>query len=225
MEEETKKQDQVEGKMEETRKPEVEEQKVEDSKTENEDAKKEKTKDKKLYEEFEIPEGIIANLEDDVLIMKKDDKELIRKLPALITIKVEGNKIILSAARNRRIERKLFGTFKSHIKNMIKGFTEGFKYKLQIANVHFPMNVSHDKENNELIVKNFLGEKKDRRIKLVEDVNVKIENENIELESFDIERAGQVATNIEKGTRVRNKDRRIFQDGIFLVSKPRREFM
>ena len=32
---------------------------------------------------------------------------------------------------------------------MIKGLTEGFKYKLQIANVHFPMNVSHDKENGE----------------------------------------------------------------------------
>ncbi len=206
-------------------KPEI----LEDTKIEKEDTKteikKKKVKDDKLSEEIEVPEGIMVSVDDDKLIMKKENKEIKRGLHALIDVKVEGNKIVLTANRNRRIERKLFGTFKSHINNMIKGLTEGFTYKLQIANVHFPMNVSHDKENNELVVKNFLGEKKDRRIKLVDDVDVKIDNEVIELNSFDIEKAGQTATNIEKGTRVRNKDRRIFQDGIFLVSKPRREFM
>lgn len=186
---------------------------------------KEKSGNKKLYEEFEIPQGIMISLDDGILIMKKDDKKIIRKLPALISAKLEDNKIILSARRNRKIERKLFGTFKAHIRNMIKGLIEGFKYKLQIANVHFPMNVSYNKESNELIVKNFLGEKKDRRIKLVPDVEVKLINDIIELTSFDIDKAGQTATNIEKGVRVNKKDRRVFQDGIFLISKPSKEFL
>ena len=118
----------------------------------------------------------------------------------------------------------MFGTLKAHFNNMIKGLTEKFKYKLQIANVHFPMNVSVDKNANELVVKNFLGEKKDRRIKLVEGVDVKVNGEVIELESINIEKAGQCAANIEKGAKVRNKDRRIFQDGIFIVEKPGRTF-
>ena len=192
------------------------------------DTKKDETKKKdknNLYEEIDFPEGITANVDDDVLIVKKDDKELKRKLGALIDVKIEGNKIVVSAKRSRKTEKKLFGTFKAHIKNMIKGLGEGFNYKLKIANVHFPMNVSYDDNKKELTVKNFLGEKKDRVIKLLEGVNVKVDNEEILIDSYDIERAGQVATKIEKGTRVRNKDRRVFQDGIFIIEKPGRVYL
>ena len=186
---------------------------------------KDKKKEKRLYEEIEIPEGITVNISRNEISMKKDDKEIIRKIVPLVNVKVDGNKIQVSADRMRKTERKLFGTMKAHIKNMIKGLTEGFTYKLQIANVHFPMAVSHDKENNELVVKNFLGEKKDRRIKLVKGVEIKIDKEIIELTSYDIEKAGQAATNIEKGARVRNKDRRIYQDGIFMIEKPGRVYL
>ncbi len=182
-------------------------------------------KDKKLYEEIGIPEGITAEIEDDVLVIKKEGKVLKRKLNALIDIKIEDGKIILSAKRMRRTEKRLFGTFKAHVKNMIKGLTESFVYKLQVANVHFPMNVIYDKENNEIVVKNFLGEKKDRRIKLVDEVDVKVDKEIIEVSCFDIEKAGHSATKIEKGAKVRNKDRRIFQDGIFIIEKPGRVYL
>jgi len=182
-------------------------------------------KDKKLYEEIEIPEGISTEIIDDVLIIKKQDKVLKRKLNPLIKVKVDDKKIIISAKKMRRTEKRLFGTFKAHIKNMIKGLTEVFVYKLQVANVHFPMNVSHDKENNEIVVKNFLGEKKDRRIKLNDEVDVKVDKDIIEVSSYDIEKAGHSATKIEKGAKVRNKDRRIFQDGIFLIEKPGRVYL
>lgn len=184
-----------------------------------------KKKEKKLYEEIEIPEGITVNATRNEISMKKDDKELIRKTAPLINVKLDGNKIQISADRIRKNERKLFGTMKAHVNNMIKGLTEGFTYKLQVANVHFPMAVSYDKENNELVVKNFLGEKKDRRIKLVKDIDVKIDKEVIEVTSHDIEKAGQAATNIEKGTKTRNKDRRIYQDGIFITEKPGRVYL
>ena len=184
------------------------------------------TKEKQiLREEIEFPQEITTSLEDNKIIMKKDSDELQRKLNLLVDIKLEGNKIILDSKKASKREKKMFGTMKAHINNMIKGLTEGFKYKLQIANVHFPMNVSHNKENNEIIIKNFLGEKQDRIVKLVEGVDVKIDKETIELESIDIEKAGQCAANIEKGARVRNKDRRIFQDGIFIIEKPRRKFL
>ena len=183
-----------------------------------------KKKDKKLIEEIEIPEGILVSIDDDILSMKKDDKEISRMIHSFIIIKIDNGKIIISSERNRKIERKLFGTYKAHIKNMIKGLEEGFTYKLQIANVHFPMSVSHDKEKNEIVVKNFLGEKKDRRINLVPGIGVKIDKETIELNYFDIEKVGQTATNIEKGTRVRNKDRRVFQDGVYICKKPGREY-
>jgi len=189
---------------------------------------------KDLREEIEIPEGINAGIKGDEIIMKRvgegSDKseganELKRRLEGKIDIKIEGNKVILESIKTTKNEKKIFGTMKAHINNMIKGLTEGFKYKLKIANVHFPMNVSHDKENNQIIIKNFLGEKQDRIAKLVEGVNIKVDKDDIELDSIDIEKAGQCAANIEKAARVRNKDRRIFQDGIFIIEKPRRKFM
>ena len=187
--------------------------------------KKHSEKEKRLSEEISIPEGVNVEIVDGVLIVKKDDKELRRNLNSLIDVKVDNGKITINAKRMRKTEKRLFGTFRAHIKNMIKGFENEFIFKLKIANVHFPMNVSYDKGANEIIVKNFLGEKKDRRIQLPKDVNVKVDKEDIEVSSYDIEKAGEAATKIEKGTKVRNKDRRVYQDGIFLIEKPGRSYL
>ncbi len=185
-----------------------------------------KTKqEKKLYEEIEIPEGIQANLEDNILTIKKENKEVKREINPLIKLKIENNKILINTIRNRKIERKLFGTFKAHIKNMTKGLEQAFIFKLKIANVHFPMNVTYDKTNNSLIIKNFLGEKKDRIIQLNSDVDVKVENEDITITSHDIEKAGTSATKIEKAIKPRKKDRRIYQDGIYIIQKPGRIYL
>ncbi len=178
-----------------------------------------------LKQEIEIPSGISASIENDELIMKKDSDELKRKLNAFIDVKIEGGKLILEAKKATKTKKKIFGTMKAHFNNMVKGLSEKFKYKLQIVSVHFPINVSVDKEKKELVVKNFLGEKTDRRIKLISGVDVKVDKDIIEIESSDIEKAGQCAGNIEKGTHVRNKDRRIYQDGIYIIEKPGRVFL
>jgi large subunit ribosomal protein L6 len=179
---------------------------------------------KTLIEELEIPNGVMAKIEGNVLTMKKDNEEINRKLNGIITIKISGNKLIFESGTTKN-KKKILGSMMAHAKNMIKGLNEKFQYRLQISNVHFPMNAVVDKEKNELVVKNFLGEKKDRRIKLISGISVKVNKDIIEIESSDIEKAGQCAANIEKGTKVRNRDRRIFQDGIFITKKPRRSFL
>lgn len=175
-----------------------------------------------LHEEIEIPEGIEAIIEGLEIILKKDRSELKRKLNPTITTKIEGNKIILDSKKASKKEKRILGTIKAHINNMILGLNEKFKYRLQIANVHFPMNVSIDKEKHELVVKNFLGEKIDRRVKLPKECDVRVEKDIIEIESENIEKAGQCAADIEKRTRSKNKDRRVYQDGIYIIEKPGR---
>jgi len=176
-----------------------------------------------ILEEIIIPEGIEAKIEDNILKLKKGEDELKRVLNKKINIKIENNKIILEVKKTTKKEKKIFWTLYAHIKNMIKGLEEGFKYKLQIVSVHFPITASI--ENNEIIIKNFLGEKKERKEKIIPNVNIDINKDIIEISSKFIESAGQMAANLEKLTKIRKKDRRIFQDGIYITEKPRRKFL
>lgn len=182
-------------------------------------------KKNELNDEIEIPNGISAYIHDKTLVTRKDNNEIRRRLNARIAVDIKGNKIILSSKKFSRKEKKIFGSFKAHIRNMIKGLEDKFKYQLQVVAVHFPITVSHDKNTNELVIKNFLGEKKDRRIKIIPGIDVKVNKDIIDIESVDIEKAGQMASNIEKGTKVRKKDRRIFQDGVFIIKKPGRSYL
>ena len=79
------------------------------------------------------------------------------------------------------------------------------------------MSVKHS--GNEIQVQNFLGSKKPKKVKVPQGADIKIEGPDITITSADIELAGIVATRLEQSTRLRKKDRRVFQDGIFLVSK------
>jgi len=191
--------------------------------TKNKDENKVKRPD--LKEEIEIPSNVTAKIENNMLIVKKENNELKREISSLIKIKIEENKIILETKKSTKREKRILGTFVAHIKNIIKGLNEKFKYRLQAVSVHFPMTISIDKEKNELVVKNFLGEKTDRRIKLVEGADIKINKDIIEIESANKELAGQCAANIEKGTKIRNKDRRVYQDGVYIIEKSGRKLL
>ena len=74
-------------------------------------------------------------------------------------------------------------------------------------------------DDREVIVKNFFGERAPRILKLKSDVTAKVEGSEIIIESTNKEIAGQVAADIEQLTRITNKDKRIFQDGIYITEK------
>ena len=79
-------------------------------------------------------------------------------------------------------------------------------------------------KGKEVFIKNFFGEKVPRKITMPDGVEVKIDKDHIKVSSIDIELAGQAAALFEMFTKVSGgKDRRVFQDGIYLISKPGRE--
>jgi len=176
-----------------------------------------------IFQNIEIPEGIEVNIsETRELIIKGPKGENKRKFNlAKITLEKKDNKIIIGSKKASKNEKRIINTFTAHIKNMIKGVQEKFEYKLKICFSHFPITV--DIKENEAIIKNFLGEKIPRILKLPEGIEVKIDKDIITVISQNKELAGQGAANFEKATKVRMKDRRVFQDGIFIINKPVRE--
>jgi len=177
---------------------------------------------KSLFKTIEIPEGIDAKLDGTELIIKGPEGENKRNLNKKnLIIKQEGNKIIIGNEISTKREKKLMNTFVAHIKNMVKGVQKKFEYKLKICFSHFPITVEID--GNHAKIKNFLGEKVSRVTKMPEGVDIKVDKGIITVSSINKELAGQAAANFEKITKVRMKDRRIFQDGIFIINKAGRE--
>ncbi len=173
----------------------------------------------KLEEEIPIPDNVEVKLEGNKLIVKGPKGENVREFfHPKIKISVEDKKIKLTCYFPTKREKRIFNTWVSHIENMIKGVTEGFRYKLKIVYTHFPMRVKI--QGDKLIIENFLGEKTPRIAKILPGVKVKIEGDYVIVESHDIEKAGQTAANIEQACRITDKDRRKFIDGIWIIEKP-----
>lgn len=172
-----------------------------------------------MTEKIEIPVGVEVILVGNLIKIKGAKGEVQRNfMNKKINFVIKENKIVLFSKNGTKREKTMIKTFKAHIKNMITGVIEGYHYELKICSGHFPMNVALN--GKELSIKNFLGEKIPRTLKISEDVKVKIEGDKIIVEGIDVEKCGQCAANIEKTTRITNKDKRIFQDGIWITSKP-----
>ena len=181
------------------------------------------TKMKKDIEKvIEFASGVDFEVKGAEVTVKSNRKEFKRIFDfPNIKISKEGNKIKITSKKASRRESRLIGTIQAHIKNILRGFGEGFVYRLEICNVHFPMNVKQ--EGNKIVIKSFLGEKKERTANILNNVNAEVKGNIITLKSNDREAAGQTAANIEKATKIRGRDRGVFQDGIFIIEKPGRK--
>lgn len=169
-----------------------------------------------------MPEGTEAKYEGGILLIKGPKGEVKRRLlDPQVKIKTGEGKIELMASKATKREKRVVYTFNSHIKNMFKGVMEGHVYELKICSGHFPMNVSVS--GNQFLIKNFLGENNPRKLTIKEGVKVAIEGEKVKVEGIDKELTAQTAADIELLTMVRGRDRRIFQDGIYIINKDGKE--
>lgn len=169
-------------------------------------------------EKLDIPKGVDVKIEHGVIRVKGPKGEVSRKLVnPKIHIEMSSNEIKLRSAKGSKREKTMIYTFKAHIKNMLKGVVEPFVYKLKICSTHFPITAAVAKD--EFSVQNFLGEKVPRRFKIAKGVTIKVQGAEVTVESADLEAAGMTASAIEQLCRIADRDRRIFQDGIFITSK------
>ncbi len=176
----------------------------------------------KFEEKIEIPEGVEVKIDEGIVSVSSDGKNVTRNLNhRKVNLNVADKNIVLVFKKGTKREKTMAGTFKAHIKNMFKGVTAGHVYKLKICSGHFPMNVSL--KGKEFVVNNFLGEKIPRKLHIKDGVDVKIEGDVIIVEGIDKELTAQSAVNIEMLTKIKGKDRRIFQDGIYLTNKDGKE--
>lgn len=170
----------------------------------------------------DLPKGVTARLDRDRLIVHGPHGEVQRTLPVgALRVTVEGPtvRIALLVSSERKLARSLVNTWERHVANMVQGVTHGFEARMKVVAAHFPMKVAV--KDSSVVIENFLGEKYPRTASILPGVEAKVDGEFVVLSGPDIEQVGQSAANIERTTKIRDYDPRVFQDGIYIVDKAR----
>ena len=176
-----------------------------------------------LSQEIPLPENVEVKIEGDLFIVKGPLGELKKEFDlGKVEVKQTKENITFFNKKSTKTEKRIMNTSSAHLRNMIKGVQELFEYKLKLCFGHFPFTLKI--EGKKAIIKNFLGEKIQRETTIPEGVEVEMNKEIIIIKSMDREKAGQAAANLERITRIKGRDKRIFQDGIYILEKCGRTF-
>ena len=167
---------------------------------------------------IQVPDGVQVNIEGRKVTVKGEKGTLIRDFSnASISIEAADKTVRVWAEWPRKKEASLVGTIHSHIQNMITGVGKGFSYKLKIVFSHFPISVKV--QSKTVLIENFTGERRARRVKTLGDVQVKVQGDDIIVQGLNLEDVSQTAANIEQATKVKKKDPRVFLDGIYVFEQ------
>ncbi|TAL46672.1 50S ribosomal protein L6 [archaeon] len=172
-----------------------------------------------MSKEIVIPQGVTVEIYGNKVKTSGTKGQVERQFQLEKDMKIEmaDGKVKVSSEGDRRSSKALIGTLIAHIKNMMTGVTQGFTYKLRSVSAHFPMTVKV--EGSRVTIANFLGERTPRIANIISGVQVKIEGQDLTVTGIDLEKVSQTAANIELATRIVGYDKRIFQDGVYIVSK------
>ncbi len=169
-------------------------------------------------DEIEVPEKVQVAIDGGNVTVKGPKGEVSRRLYHTdIEITKKGDTVYVVNNTGRAKHRALMGTFGAHIRNMIHGVTEGFECRMKIVYAHFPIKASV--KGDTFVIENFLGEKYPRKADILGKTKVAIKGDQVVINGADIEEVGQTAANIERATKIKGYDPRIFQDGIYITEK------
>ena len=163
-----------------------------------------------------VPNGVNVQISEKKVSVKGPKGSVEREFDVKgLVIKAEGGNIIVDKEAGSSLDKAIVGAVSSHIKNMIIGVTQGYEKRMQVVYAHFPISV--EVKGDKLIIKNFLGEKKNREAKIVGSTKVTVKGQELLISGPNKEDVGQTVANIRAAVKIRNRDPRVFQDGIYLV--------
>ena len=172
----------------------------------------------KFSTEVQIPENVKVSFKKNMLHVEgplgKTYKNF-KKIP--VDIHVNDNIISLNGIGTRNSSYAIMNTARSIIKNILEGVIEGYTIKMKIVFSHFPINVKV--EGKEVLVENFQGERAPRITKIWGETKVLPKGDDVIITGHVLTDVSQTAAEIENKTRVKNKDHRVFLDGIYKFEK------
>merc|ERR1712241_1181628 len=171
-----------------------------------------------------IPAGVEASVKSRVVTVKGPRGSLSKSFKHLaIDISMPDKETITVEKHfGKRKELAAVRTVCSIITNAITGVMRCYKYKMRAVYAHFPINCAISEAGSLVEVRNFLGEKFIRRVRMHEGVtceNSKEQKDELIITGNSIEDVSQSVALIQQSTTVKNKDIRKFLDGLYVSEK------
>ncbi len=137
-----------------------------------------------------IPEKTEVKFASGSLTVKGPKGEITKTFKPEIDIKIEGSEITLSPVNDSLESKALWGTYSSHIANMVKGVNELFVEKLILEGIGYKGEVAGD------TLTMSLGFSHPVKIKVPADIKVTVEKGIFTFTGHDKEKVSQMAASI-----------------------------
>ena len=168
--------------------------------------------------EIQIPNDVKVNLKGSMLHVQGPLGHVyknFKKIPVII--EVDDKKIVLKQTGERKKYYAIRNTAKSLIQTLCTGVVDGFTIKMKIVYSHFPVTVKI--EGKKVLIKNFQGERAPRISAIKGTTKVTVKGDDVIITGPVLTDVSQTAANIQLKSKVKNKDHRVFLDGIYRFSK------
>lgn len=159
---------------------------------------------------IQIPDGVTVRVEGHKVMAKGPSGEVHKTFSKDASVKAGGGKVEVSAG-----DKALAGTVEAVIKAMLHGAKAGYKKSFKLLYAHFP--ISLEVKGADVAIKNFLGEKQPRKTVVAGNTRVEAKGQSVTISGPDKEAVGQTIANLRIAMRIRDKDSRVFQDGMYEV--------
>ncbi len=137
-----------------------------------------------------IPEKTEVSVADNTVSVKGPLGTLSKPFHKAVKVAIEGNEVVVTPSNTSKQSRALWGTYASHIKNMVQGVNQAFEKKLVVEGIGYRVNLSG--KNLELIV----GYSHPVILEVPEGITVTVEKNNMTIAGSDKESVGQFAAEI-----------------------------
>jgi large subunit ribosomal protein L6 len=158
-----------------------------------------------------ILDGVTIEISGNTVMAKGPNGQVEKTFTPLVSIKLDNSQVSVEG------EKSYATTVENCISNMMQGVSDGFKKELKVIYAHFP--ISLEVKGKDILIKNFQGEKQPRTALVAGDTKVAVKGQLISVSGPDKEAVGQTAANLKQATKIKDKDDRIFQDGIYEVEQ------
>lgn len=139
-----------------------------------------------------VPAGVTVEVADGIVTVKGPKGELSREILPTVTVKVEGDEVIVERYNDEKASKAQHGLTRALINNMVTGVNEGFSKKLEVNGVGFKVNL------NGRTLKLALGFSHDIDYAIPDGVDVNVEQNIITVTGIDKQQVGQVAAEIRE---------------------------